>query len=75
MVVNHFHLQVPKRRSVLPQGARTRTCEARLSRSTYLYGAWKAQFFLDGNDNPPNLPLPDQAWYRISAEYIYCKVT
>ena len=66
VVVNHFHLRVPKRLSVLPLGVRTRAREATLARSAYLFGAWKDQFCLDGNSDPPTLPSPDQAWYRIS---------
>ena len=66
MVVNHFHLRVPKRYSVLPLGARTRAREAALACADYLDGACKAQFCLDGNAEPPTLTSPDQAWYRIS---------
>ena len=66
MVVNHFHLRVPKRHSVLPLGARTSAREATIACAAYLEGTWKAQFCLDSNANPPTLPLPDQAWYRIS---------
>ena len=45
----NLHLWGPNRRSVLPPGARTRVCEAPLACAAYLVGAWKAQFFLDGN--------------------------
>ena len=38
VTVNHFHLWVPKRRSVLLPGAHTRTREATLARAAYLRG-------------------------------------
>ena len=66
VVVNHFHLRVPNRRSVLPLGAHTRAHEANIDCASYLTGACKAQFCLDGNANPPTLASPSQAWYRIS---------
>ena len=66
VVVNHFHLRVPKRLSVLPPGERTHAHEATISCAAYIDREWKAQFFLDGNANPPTLPLPAQSWYRIS---------
>ena len=65
-MVNHFHLWVTKRHSVLPPGALTIGREATLARAAYLDGAWKAQFCLDGNVDPPTLSLPDQDWYSIS---------
>ena len=66
MVVNHFHLWVTKRHSVLPPGARTIGSEATLARAAYLDGAWKDQLVLYNNAEPPTLSLPDQDWYRIS---------
>ena len=66
MVVNHFHLRVPKRGSVLTLGAFTCTRETTLARAAYLVVDWKAQFCLDVNADPPTLPSPAQAWYRIS---------
>ena len=68
VVVNHFPLRVPKRHSVLSLGARmrARAREATLACAAYLDRAWKAKFCLDCNADPPTLPLPAQAWYRIS---------
>ena len=62
VVVNHFHLRVPKRHSVLPLGACTRGREAAIACAAYLDGAWKAQFCFDSNSEPPTPPLLSQAW-------------
>ena len=66
VMVNHSHQQVPKRRSVLPLGARARTLESTIARAAYLDGTCKSQFCLYSNANPLTLPSPDQDWYRIS---------
>ena len=66
MVVNHFYLRLPNSRSVLPLGVHMRARESMLTRAAYLSGAWKTQFFKDGNSNLPTLPLPAHAWYSIS---------
>ena len=52
VVVNNLHLRVPKSRSALTPGARTRAHESMLSHTVYLIGAWKAQFCLEINANP-----------------------
>ena len=42
------------------------THEATIACAAYLVMAWNDQFCLDGNSDPPTLPSPDHACYRIS---------